>query len=130
MDCLEKMNRTVACCFSDDCYSSQNNGRYNAALCCGSTGNTSQCKANPDLDVQARLQAVRPSVAAKSPASQRTNGIEAPIRVTCVGDSITITACASNSTMPYPQQLGRLLGPKYQVSNLGNSGKNMLKNGL
>merc|ERR1712166_597208 len=70
MDCLERMNRTVACCFSDDCYSSQNNVRYNAALCCGSTGNPSQCKANPDLDVQARLQAVRPSVAAKSPVSQ------------------------------------------------------------
>jgi hypothetical protein len=30
----------------------------------------------------------------------------APIRVTCVGDSITIHACASNDTMPYPQQLG------------------------
>ena len=45
-------------------------------------------------------------------------------------DSITITACASNSTMPYPQQLGRILGPGYNVSNLGNSGKNMLKKGL
>ena len=32
--------------------------------------------------------------------------------------------------MPYPQQLGRILGPGYNVSNLGNSGKNMLKKGL
>ena len=92
----------------------------------------------------------------------------APIRVTCVGDSITIHACASNDTMPYPQQLGpslliarlsaqrrrclmhcchgaacspspsallcwhpgRILGPGYNVSNLGNSGKNLLKKGL
>ena len=45
-------------------------------------------------------------------------------------DSITISACASNNTMPYPQQLGRILGPGYNVSNLGNSGKNMLKKGL
>jgi hypothetical protein len=32
--------------------------------------------------------------------------------------------------MPYPQQLGRILGPGYNVSNLGNSGKNLLKKGL
>jgi lysophospholipase L1-like esterase len=53
-----------------------------------------------------------------------------PIRVTCVGDSITIHACASNNSMPYPQQLGRMLGPGYTVLNAGNSGKNMLKKGL
>ena len=49
---------------------------------------------------------------------------------TNAADSITISACASNSSMPYPQQLGRILGPGYNVSNLGNSGKNMLKKGL
>jgi hypothetical protein len=52
------------------------------------------------------------------------------VRVTCVGDSITIHACASNNSMPYPQQLGRMLGPGYTVLNAGNSGKNMLKKGL
>eukprot|EP00656_Telonema_subtile_P027144 TRINITY_DN2915_c0_g1_i2.p1 TRINITY_DN2915_c0_g1~~TRINITY_DN2915_c0_g1_i2.p1 ORF type:complete len:228 (-),score=41.50 TRINITY_DN2915_c0_g1_i2:195-878(-) len=31
---------------------------------------------------------------------------------------------------PYPQQLGRLLGAGYNVSNFGDSGKNMLKKGL
>lgn len=51
-------------------------------------------------------------------------------RVSCVGDSITIYACASNASMPYPQQLGRILGPAYTVTNLGNSGKTMLKKGL
>ena len=55
---------------------------------------------------------------------------DAQIRVSCVGDSITIYACASNKTMPYPQQLGRMLGSKYNVSNLGNSGKTMLKKGI
>ena len=54
----------------------------------------------------------------------------APIRVTCVGDSITIHACASNNSMPYPEQLGRMLGPQYTVLNAGNSGKNLLKKGL
>ena len=32
--------------------------------------------------------------------------------------------------MPYPQQLGRILGDGYTVLNAGNSGKNMLKKGL
>lgn len=54
----------------------------------------------------------------------------APTRVTCVGDSITIHACASNNSMPYPEQLGRMLGPGYTVLNAGNSGKNLLKKGL
>ena len=35
-----------------------------------------------------------------------------------------------NSSMPYPQQLGRILGTGYAVINAGNSGKNMLKKGL
>eukprot|EP00041_Stephanoeca_diplocostata_P041953 m.9637 g.9637 ORF g.9637 m.9637 type:complete len:256 (-) comp6973_c0_seq1:530-1297(-) len=64
-----------------------------------------------------------------APITMMTSGA-APTRVTCVGDSITIYACASNNTMPYPQQLGRILGPDYLVANLGNSGKTMLKKGL
>jgi hypothetical protein len=32
--------------------------------------------------------------------------------------------------MRYPEQLGRLLGPGYNVTNWGNSGKTMLKGGL
>ena len=59
-----------------------------------------------------------------------TDSAKKQIRVTCVGDSITISACASNNTMPYPQQLGRMLGDGYTVLNAGNSGKNMLKKGL
>ena len=53
-----------------------------------------------------------------------------PIRVTCVGDSITFHGCASNESMTYPSQLQRLLGQAYHVENFGDSGKTMLKKGL
>ncbi len=43
------------------------------------------------------------------------------IRVACVGDSIT----ANN----YPADLGKVLGPRYEVRNFGVSGTTMLKNG-
>ena len=35
MDCVPSMDRVVACCFTDDCYSSDFGTRYNAAVCCG-----------------------------------------------------------------------------------------------
>lgn len=68
-------------------------------------------------------------VSAHVPANDTPDELAA-LRVTCVGDSITIHACASNDSMPYPQQLGRMLGPGYTVTNAGNSGKTMLKKGL
>ena len=43
--------------------------------------------------------------------------IDGPIRVSCVGDSITFRGCASNESMTYPSQLQRLLGTGYEVSN-------------
>ncbi len=53
-----------------------------------------------------------------------------PIRVACVGDSITfghgIKKRAENS---YPAQLGRLLGGGYVVENFGVSGATLLKKG-
>jgi acyl-CoA thioesterase-1 len=58
------------------------------------------------------------------------DGQKGPIRVTCVGDSITSYGCASNDSMTYPSQLQRLLGPGYEVMNFGDSGKCMLKEGL
>eukprot|EP01063_Lacrimia_lanifica_P028189 TRINITY_DN4077_c0_g2_i3.p1 TRINITY_DN4077_c0_g2~~TRINITY_DN4077_c0_g2_i3.p1 ORF type:complete len:314 (+),score=106.68 TRINITY_DN4077_c0_g2_i3:104-943(+) len=55
------------------------------------------------------------------------------VRIACVGDSITAGAHASNASMAFPQQLGRLLaaqyGSKYAVTNLGASGATMLKSG-
>ena len=50
----------------------------------------------------------------------------ATIKVSCVGDSIT----AEGGNMTYSLQLGRLLGPGYEVTNQGVSGHTMLKNGL
>jgi hypothetical protein len=44
-----------------------------------------------------------------------------PIRITCVGDSITAGTC-SNKTHGYPAVLQQLLGSGYSVSNYGNSG--------
>jgi lysophospholipase L1-like esterase len=53
-----------------------------------------------------------------------------PIRVACVGDSITFRGCVSNANETYVAQLSRLFGPGYDVTNYGNSGKTMLKQGV
>lgn len=52
----------------------------------------------------------------------------APVRVACVGDSITEGAGASKG-MSYPDQLQALLGPKWQVMNFGVGGRTLLKRG-
>jgi lysophospholipase L1-like esterase len=56
-----------------------------------------------------------------------------PVRIACVGDSITFGAHSTGGNSTYPGQLQILLDDaqgagKYAVSNLGNSGKMMLKN--
>ena len=53
-----------------------------------------------------------------------------PIRVACVGDSITFGAgIRDRASKSYPVQLGKLLGAGYDVKNFGNSGSTMLKKG-
>jgi len=52
-----------------------------------------------------------------------------PIRIACVGDSITQGFGTSSSFNAYPMQLQRMLGDGYKVGNFGNSGKTLLKNG-
>ena len=52
-----------------------------------------------------------------------------PIRVACIGDSITAGAGIRDRKMHYPNQLGRLLGDGYKVINCGNSGSTLLKKG-
>lgn len=47
-----------------------------------------------------------------------------PIRVACVGNSITWGGLGDKS---YPQQLGKLLGPHYEVKNFGISGRALLR---
>lgn len=52
----------------------------------------------------------------------------APIRVACVGDSITAGVGASKG-WDYPDQLQRMLGPGYAVRNFGVSGATLLRRG-
>ena len=51
-----------------------------------------------------------------------------PIRIACVGNSITEGYGNSSQAMAWPGQLGRLLGPDYDVRNYGKSGYCMGKN--
>ena len=53
-----------------------------------------------------------------------------PIRVACIGDSITYGAgVAGRETNCYPAVLGRLLGEKYEVRNFGVNGATLLRKG-
>jgi len=52
------------------------------------------------------------------------------VRVACVGDSITYGSRIENRLYnAYPFQLGRMLGPGYDVRNFGVSGATLLRNG-
>ena len=46
----------------------------------------------------------------------------APIRVTCVGDSITFGECATSSDASYPSVMAGILGDGYIIENCGKSG--------
>ncbi|BDI34523.1 hypothetical protein CCAX7_65740 [Capsulimonas corticalis] len=71
--------------------------------------------------------------AAETAAQALTPQIDAmrqPIRVACVGDSITWGANIDNPAVnSYPAVLGRMLGDRYRVYNFGVSGTTMLKKG-
>ena len=55
---------------------------------------------------------------------------EAPLRVACVGDSITHGAgVEQREKNHYPKVLGELLGANYEVKNFGRSGATLLKKG-
>lgn len=55
---------------------------------------------------------------------------ELPIRVACVGDSITYGAGVEDrDNKNYPKQLGDLLGSSFEVRNFGRSGATLLKAG-
>lgn len=52
------------------------------------------------------------------------------LRVACVGDSITYGSRIENRLHnAYPFQLGRMMGPGYEVKNFGVSGATLLRNG-
>ena len=53
-----------------------------------------------------------------------------PIRVACVGDSITFGyGIKDRDKMSYPAQLGKRLGSKYEVRNFGVNGHTLLSKG-
>lgn len=53
-----------------------------------------------------------------------------PVRVACVGDSITYGAgVQGRETNSYPAVLGRMLGNRYEVRNFGVSGATLLQRG-
>ncbi len=59
-----------------------------------------------------------------------TNDYTVPIRVACVGDSITYGAGIKNrGVAAYPPQLERMLGRKWIVQNFGVSGATLLNKG-
>jgi len=51
-----------------------------------------------------------------------------PIKLACVGDSIT-AGVGTKGNNSYPAQLGRMLGTKWQVSNFGSSARTLLNAG-
>jgi len=53
---------------------------------------------------------------------------KAPVRVACIGDSITQGSGAAKGKS-YPAQLQSLLGDKWEVGNFGVSGRTLLKKG-
>lgn len=59
-----------------------------------------------------------------------TAGLPRPIRVACVGDSITYGhLIPDREQQSYPSQLARLLGPGWEVGNFGRNGATMLRRG-
>jgi len=60
----------------------------------------------------------------------RVRDYSEPIRVACVGDSITYgSGIKDRRKNSYPAQLGKLLGEKWNVRNFGVSGATLLKKG-
>ena len=58
----------------------------------------------------------------------KTSDYQPPIRLACVGDSITQGSGAANG-MSYPSQLQELLGDAWQVKNFGVGGRTLMRSG-
>ncbi len=68
------------------------------------------------------------AAAADANAPIRVDDYQNAIRVACVGDSITAGVGASGG-QAYPDQLGQMLGNKWEVHNFGVSGCTLLNHG-
>ena len=76
------------------------------------------------------LAFVAPAIAAINNSPVDPAAYSRPVRVTCVGDSITAGFALATTADTYPFQLGKMLGLRWAVSNFGGSGANALKNGV
>lgn len=74
------------------------------------------------------LLLVRPAMAADPMAPIDPEAFKEPVKVACIGDSITQGAGAA-AGKSYPSQLQELLGDKWKVGNFGVSGRTLLKKG-
>ncbi len=72
-------------------------------------------------------QAATPTVKAAGFPAPSPDGV--PLKVACVGDSITAGVGASGAARNYPSLLAKMLGPQYVVGNFGESGATLLKHG-
>lgn len=54
---------------------------------------------------------------------------QTPLRVVCLGDSITFGARVDAATQSYPAQLQKILGPTYRINNLGLGSATLIKPG-
>ncbi len=71
--------------------------------------------------------AALPSVAQNS-SPVDTSSLKSPVKLACVGDSIT-QGVGATPGMAWPDQIGKLLGEKWTVKNFGVSGTTLLKEG-
>jgi lysophospholipase L1-like esterase len=70
------------------------------------------------------------ALAVWSAAFVSANAQDRPVRVACIGDSITYSAfTGKREETAYPSQLGNVLGAGFEVRNFGVSGATMLKAG-
>lgn len=101
-------------------------GRMAAGLGHSMLGQTAPGQATQPLGTDAASPP--PGSVANGPI--RTEDYSGPIRVACVGDSITAGAGTSNNALfSYPAQLQRMLGDKWDVRNFGVSGRTLLNAG-
>jgi len=64
-------------------------------------------------------------------AGQKTLKQPIPIRVACVGNSVTYgTGITGRDSLSYPAQLQKMLGKSYAVGNFGYGGASLLKKGF
>jgi len=72
--------------------------------------------------------AVPCSAVAQDSSPVKVANFKAPIKLACVGDSITQGVGASGG-MSWPDQIAKLLGEKWEVKNFGVSGTTLLNSG-